>query len=255
MKNISYIIVTHNSQAHFPGVIKNIRAHSPLPFEIIVVDNASKNPSYITDAEKVILNNDNKMFTPATNQGIAAANPNSDYIILINPDVRVTHNSIQTLISDTDALNAGISGAILCYPDLTVQHGGGESYGNKSTEEILKLSNNAHYNFKKPLNQVIQQYPLECQWVTGAVFLITRNTLNQIGNLDEKYTHYKSDLEYCLRARDNNIKVICSSAICLHFHKKSTPKKQIIQRLLSRLRFKLEERKFLKAIKNLNYKA
>lgn len=248
-------MVTHNSQAHFPSVIKNIRAHSPLPFEIIVVDNASKNPSYITNAEKVILNTDNKMFTPATNQGIAAADPDSDYIILINPDIRVTHNSIQKLINDTETLNAGITGAILCYPDLTIQHGGGENYGNKSTTEILKLSNNAHYNFKKQLNQVIQQYPIECQWVTGAVFLITRQTLNKIGNLDEEYTHYKSDLEYSLRARDNNIKVICSSAICLHFHKKSTPKKQIIQRLLSRLRFKIEEKRFQKAINNLHYDA
>ncbi|MDH3326203.1 MAG: glycosyltransferase family 2 protein [Gammaproteobacteria bacterium] len=254
MKSISYIIVTHNSQVHFPSVIDNLKLYTKLPYEIIVVDNDSKCTSYIKNIDKIIKNKENLMFTPATNQGLAAASPESDYLILINPDVRIGPNSIEKLINDTETLDAGIAGAILCYPDLKVQHGGGEGYGKKSTADILELTGNAHLNYSKQLHEITQQYPLNCQWITGAVFLITRKTLIKIGPLDEKYTHYKSDLEYCLRAHDNNIKIICSSAVCLHFHKKSTPRKQMIQRLLSRIRFKLEEKRFFKALGKLEKK-
>ena len=250
---ISYVLVTYNSAIHFPDVVENIRLNSPA-HEIIVVDNASSSTTYLR-GDKIIKNTTNLMFTPAANQGIDAANKNSEFIVLVNPDIRLSRNAIETMIGEAERVNAGIAAPVLVYPDLVVQHGGGEPLSELSNEALLARDVNRHLDYGSALMDVIGNYPRECRWVTGALFMITRHALNVLGKLDERYTHYGSDLEYCLRAGDAGIKVICSSAICLHFHKKSSAKGLALLSNIRKFRFRSNERRFHKCLgRLLNHK-
>ena len=105
---ISYIVVTYNSQIHFPELINNLNRCTPLDHEIIIIDNNSDDKEYLSPY-KVIYNKDNTYFTSAVNQGLKLIDNNSEYIILINPDVRINKNTVEKLISDTQKLNAGIT--------------------------------------------------------------------------------------------------------------------------------------------------
>ena len=127
MEKISYILVTHNSQDHFPSVINNLKKFTNLKNEIIVIDNNSKDCNYLI-GDKIIKNKKNLFFTCAVNQGLKAIDQKTDYIILINPDVRITSFTINKILIDLKNSKAGIAGLILVYPDLTIQHGGGRDY-------------------------------------------------------------------------------------------------------------------------------
>lgn len=249
MKKISYIIVTFNSQDHFPDLINSLREQTPYPHEFIIVDNASTSTAYLRGADRLVKNVQNLMFTPAANIGIEQSDPASEYIILTNPDIRITENTISTLIDETERLNAGIAAPVLCYPDLTVQHGGGLAYEEIPDDELLAMDGHAHQHFKDPLQDCFSEYPKECRWITGAFFLITRAAYQTLGPLDNSLTHYKSDLEYCLRARREGEKVICSSAIALHFHKKSTARKRMFDRVFGRLRYRHMQHTFEKNLR------
>jgi GT2 family glycosyltransferase len=126
------------------------------------------------------------------------------------------------MLRDVEKHNAAIAGTVLIRPNLTIQHGGGSEYANLSDNEVMTLPNHMHTYDKEPLHETLHYFPRECRWVTGAFFLITRDALEILGPLDEQYVHYKSDIEYCLRAKQNGMRVLCSSAICLHFHKHSS---------------------------------
>ena len=246
---ISYIIVTYNSQIHFPELINNLNRCTPLDHEIIIIDNNSDDKEYLSPY-KVIYNKDNTYFTSAVNQGLKLIDNNSEYIILINPDVRINKNTVEKLISDTQKLNAGITGSILLRSNLSVQHAGGQKYDTKDINP-LELTSHQHLHDKDKLRTIINNYPKKVQWVTGALLLITKQALKVLGELDKSYNHYKSDLEYCLRANEEKINVICSSSIALHFHKKSSKsKKGKLNFFFTKLKYYLA-RKYFELIMNL----
>ena len=116
---------------------------------------------------------------------------------------------------------------------------------------ILKILSHQHLHDKDKLRTIINNYPKKVQWVTGALLLITKQALKVLGELDESYNHYKSDLEYCLRANEEKINVICSSSIALHFHKKSSKsKKGKLNFFFTKLKYYLA-RKYFELIMNL----
>ena len=249
MSFISYIIVTYNSNDHFPAIIDNIRKFTPLTHEIIVIDNGSASRNYL-QGDHVELLRSNTYFTHAVNVGLQKINEESKYVILVNPDVRIFPQTISIMLSEVERQKADISGALLIRPDLTIQHGGGSEYDDLSDSEVMALTNHKHTYDKESLYDKIQYFPRECRWVTGAFFLITRSALNILGPLDEQYIHYKSDIEYCLRARLHGMKVICSSAICLHFHKRSIKRHPFLGHYWTSLKYSYQWYRCLKRLEH-----
>ena len=95
------VIVNWNSGGRLRSCLQSLPA-SP---EIVVVDNASADDSLQqARASRVqatfIVNSTNRGLAPAINQGFAATS--IPYVLLLNPDVRVTQGSIETLESVLD---------------------------------------------------------------------------------------------------------------------------------------------------------
>lgn len=244
---ISFVLVCHDSAEHFPEVVENLRQSCRYEHEIIVVDNASRDPGYLV-GDRVIRNPRNMLFTYAANQGLAASNPRAEQRVLINPDIRLHTTTLEELLDDMHRTKAGIGAPILVYPNLRVQHAGGEDYASLSDEEILDLEHHEHRHQGEPLLGVRNGFPTEVRWVSGAVLVISSSTYERLGPMREDFAHYKSDLEYCLRARRHGIPVICSRAVALHFHKKSSRRRTALGRRIAKMYYRARARRFLAAL-------
>ena len=241
---ISFVLVCHDSAHHFPDVVDNIHRSCAYAHEIIVVDNASRDAGYLV-GDKVIRNTRNAFFTHAANQGLAASDPRADHLVLINPDIRLDASTFEDLLRDVERTGAGIGAPILVYPDLQVQHAGGEEYASMADGQVLDLHHHEHRHRGEPLVRVRSCFPRHVRWVTGAFFLITRAAFARLGPMCEDFVHYKSDIEYCLRARRRGIGVICSRAVSLHFHKKSSAPRGLVPQRVAKMHYRIRTRRFL----------
>ncbi|MEP6603988.1 MAG: glycosyltransferase family 2 protein [Spartobacteria bacterium] len=90
---VSIIVVTFNARDYVQRCFDSIRAHTHRPYELVVIDNASREEtrSYLCEQTdfKLILNDENVLWCRGCNQGIAAANPSAPYTLLLNPDVEI----------------------------------------------------------------------------------------------------------------------------------------------------------------------
>lgn len=90
---VSICIVSYEAPDYLRRCLDSIRALTHLPYETIIVDNASGPAmrAYLAslDDVQVILNEENRLWCPAMNQALRAATPGTPYLLLLNPDVEV----------------------------------------------------------------------------------------------------------------------------------------------------------------------
>ena len=95
MRTTSIVILSYNTLSYTKLCIESIRAYTKKSYEIIVVDNASTDGSLEWLKEqpdiKLIANRENAGFPAGCNQGMKAAAPGND-LLLLNSDTIVTAN-------------------------------------------------------------------------------------------------------------------------------------------------------------------
>jgi GT2 family glycosyltransferase len=90
---VAIVIVTYNAFKFVKLCLDSVEHYSTVSREIIVVDNCSdahlRNYLKQHDGIKLILNKENKLWCEGCNQGIQAASPNCNYILLLNSDMEI----------------------------------------------------------------------------------------------------------------------------------------------------------------------
>lgn len=206
---VSVIIPTINNNDLLEKCLSTFRYHNWDDTEIIVVDDGSREDIIadsikICDAyqAKLLMNNENLGFSKSVNKGILAAT--GDIFVLYNNDVICTQPIVEEIKKSFQIdSKIGIVGALLMYEDnLHIQHAG-----------ILKSGHNRkilvyHDGVGKTINQVPHvKIPKYMFGVTGALFAIKREMVDQIGLLSEKFFLAFEDAEYCMRAWYNGFRV------------------------------------------------
>lgn len=118
---VSIIVMHHERPEYLNICLQSIHVMSNLNnFELIVVDNASgpETQEYLDVLEdegiKVIRNKENKYWSASANQGVAAADPNSQYYIFMHCDTVVLNQGwIDLLVSVSEAKKSGLVGTQL----------------------------------------------------------------------------------------------------------------------------------------------
>ena len=182
----SVIILTMNGLGLIRDCISSIQRNTKLPYEIIVVDQASTDGTleYLGGIrgvrKKVIRNVSNTGFSKGNNQGIAVAE--GWYIVLINNDTIVGKGWLSVLLlrlQDHDVGVVGVSGGIL---DREFRHRGCAFSPGK-----------------------------EVDYIEGWCLATKTNVIQKIGVLDERFTPiYSEDVDFCLRVRRAGWKVVCA---------------------------------------------
>jgi len=216
---VSVIIPTYNGERTISNCLKSVYASDYLNFEVILVDDASKDNSVsiVRDSfphTKIIENTINLGFTRTINKGIRESN--GEIVVLLNMDTVVRKDwlseLVKTLVSDEKIVIVGSK--ILDPDEKTIQHAGGLIDNNGVSVHIGRGEID------------IGQYDRlrEVDYVCGASMGFRKNLLEKIGCLDEDYSPlYYEDADFAFRARKRGYKIFyVSGSVLIHNENYST---------------------------------
>jgi N-acetylglucosaminyl-diphospho-decaprenol L-rhamnosyltransferase len=235
MLDLSVVIVNWNVRDLLRRCLQSVlNAQSSEPnssFEVIVVDSASTDGSVEMVRQEfpqvhLIASEVNLGYTGGNNRGIAASR--GCYILLLNPDTEVLGDALTTMVAYMDAHpRVAALGPQLLYPDGSIQSSR-RRFPTLSTAFVESTVIQQWW----PDNRVLRHYYVqdrpddavsEVDWVTGACILLRRQTVEQVGLLDEAFFMYSEELDWCRRARDAGWKVVyLPTAQVIHHEGKSS---------------------------------
>ena len=183
--------------------------------EVVVVDNASHDDSAAMLRENfpnahIIANTENRGFTGGNNQGIAAAT--GDFLLLLNPDTEIIDNALPHMVAYLQSqFDVGMVGPQLLNPDGSVQ----SSRRRFPTLPVLFLESTwlgklaprkllRHYYAQEQPDDLVQ----DVDWITGAAMLTRRETVTQVGGMDEGFFMYSEELDWCRRIREAGWRIV-----------------------------------------------
>lgn len=168
--------------------------------EAVVIENVSSDPS----CEEISASFWFKYLSQQPNLGFAAAanraahHLSSETLFFLNPDAHVLPHSLAQAAHYLSAHpDVGIVGLSLYSPEGQLE----KSWGNDVTPLSL---------FTRKLN-FFSQAPVRPQsvgWVSGAAFLIRRQTFFEVGGFDPQFFLYWEDVDLCRRVRQVGKKIV-----------------------------------------------
>ena len=201
----SVLIVNYASWPLTLRCIQSLRRTGYEDFETIVVDNDSAEPPGLPSWVRLIRNKENVGFARAHNRGIAASK--GDIVVLINPDTVVGRDffaSLQRFFEENPKV--GVAGPKILDSEGELQLSARREISALSgflgrTSLLTRLFPRSSL-VKSQFPAVTEgSHPSPVDWVSGACIAIRRETLREIGPLDERFFMYFEDADLCRRAR------------------------------------------------------
>lgn len=221
---VSVIIPSHE---HVPDLDRCIRSLYSVTqyrnFEILVVENNSKTVetfSYYQKLSKtypeckVLVYEGEESFNFSRICNFGRQNAKGDYFLFLNNDTEVINPAwMGEMLQLCQLEDVGVVGAILYYPDDTVQHagvilglGGYAGHSHKYSEKAT-----SGYMFRKAAVQ-------ELSAVTGACMMVKRKTFDAVGGFDAGFAVAYNDVDFCLRAKNRGYSVLFTPYAELYHH-------------------------------------
>lgn len=225
---VDIVIPSYRDAELVAALVKSIHATVPDGLcRIIVADDASgaENVSALKAIAgiEVIEGAENKGFAANVNRALAVTSPDRD-IVLLNSDVEARAGWLACLqYAASQEQDIGIVGARLLYPDGRIQFAG--TVRNLGAPEWF----DHRYRFK-PADWGPAGLAGSTLAVTGACMYVTRETIERIGVLDERYPMAYEDVDWCLRAWQAGLRVLYFPAASLYHHESVTRGKDVGER-------------------------
>lgn len=230
--DVSIVIVNWNTKKVLADCLNSIfKETKGLNFEVIVVDNASRDGS--ADMIKqdfpqvhLVSNSKNRGFAAANNQAMAVAG--GRYILLLNSDTIVLGNCIAETISFADDNpTAAVVGCRVLNHDRTLQP---TCFMFPSLLNMLlsgsylyKLFPRSRFWGREQMTWWDRHDIREVDVVTGCFMLVRRDAINQVGLMDERFFMYCEETDWCYRFKKADWKVLFTpDAEIIHLRGAST---------------------------------
>ena len=206
--DLSIVIVAFNSREYLRGCLNSIYENTgqSIKYEILVVDNNSQDGTLKLLQEnypevRTLDNAENVGFARANNQALQLAR--GRYLLLLNSDTFVLGHSLEKMVEYMDAhREAGALSPKLLNADGQTVQTQGSSWQKKKWETL-----NAR----------------EVSFISGAAFLLRRETYKNVGGLDENFFFYNEDVDWCKRILKNGWEIhYFPAAAVIHYGGKST---------------------------------
>ena len=236
--DLSVIIVNYNVRQFLENALASVkRALEGLQGEIIVVDNASTDGSAEMIRSKfpdvtVIENRENVGFARANNTGLKLSR--GRYFLLINPDTIVQEDTIHVMLRFfAEHPDAGLAGCKILNPDGSFQLPCRRSiptpwvaftkiFGLSAIFPKSRLFGRYNLTYLDP----DESYPVDA--VSGSFMMMSRETYEKVGGLDESFFMYGEDLDWCYRVSRAGFTVYyVHSTKIVHFKGESTKRSEI----------------------------
>lgn len=226
--SVSIIIVNWNTRDLLLRCIKSIEEKTQnLPYEIIVVDNASSDDSAEAVRQqyprvKLIASDENLGFAAGNNTALKHAN--GEYILLLNPDTIVEDDAIQQMMEYLhDNSDVGAVGCRILNSDGTLQ----ESYWMEFPSEkwlffkAFYLDKIARVLSNRSVSE--QNLPLSVAHLLGACIMTRHSIISELNGFDESYFLYMEETDLCYRIKKLSRSIYyLPSARIIHFGQQSS---------------------------------
>ena len=174
-------------------------------FEVFIVDNDNVEPPELPSGVRLIRNKENVGFARAHNRGIAASS--GDPVVIINPDTLVERDFFELLegfVSENPRV--GIAGPRILDSEGDLQLSARREISALSgflgrTSLLTRLFPKSSLVKSQFPTATDQSRPTSVDWVSGACMIVRRETLRDVGPLDERFFMYFEDADLCRRAR------------------------------------------------------
>ncbi len=219
LQSVSVLIVNYNAGLL---LIRCVCTALEQAQQVIVIDNASTDLSieklaHCFPAEsrlKIITTGKNSGFAAGCNIGLSAST--QPYILFLNPDCILSPGSLQRMIQVMESdPHIGMTGGYLVNPDGSEQGGGRRAIPSPwrafvrafGLYHLEKYWPQLFFDFhldKQPLPQT----PIEVDAISGALMLVRRQAIDDVGYWDENYFLHCEDLDWCMRFKQKNWKIV-----------------------------------------------
>jgi GT2 family glycosyltransferase len=204
---VSIVIVSYNSRDDLLRCVGSIVAHVSLPFEVLIVDNASRDGSAEALAAAhprahVLRNAANAGFAAANNQALSQVR--APLVLLLNPDAEVLAGSVETLVRALERRrDVAAVGPRTLNEDGSVQVSFGPALRPLGELGQRRLVRGVRARRPWALAEAERRAGVEHEpfWISGACMLARLEALRAVGGFDESFFLYEEDADLCLRLR------------------------------------------------------
>ena len=241
MDKISFVILTWNSEKVIKDCLNSLTAINEQKIEVILIDNGSEdntvsiinkfkeeNPDILS---KIILLEKNYGTTISRNMGIREISDDTNFVCILDSDTIINQDAMSELIRvlQSDPQNA-IAGPHMvnldgveqvtakCIPTAMLKFC--KAFPVRGIQKIGEQKERYDFSDKQ------RSYPVG--YLISACWMIRRSAIKKIGLLDEKIFYSPEDVEYCVRAWKNGMRVVyCPNAHIIHATQRISKKKLI----------------------------
>lgn len=226
--DVSVIIVNWNTRQLLLECLDSLLiCGTDCRLEIILVDNGSEDGSVEAVKDRfpgvhVIANGTNLGFAKANNIGIRHAS--GRYLCLVNSDVKVRKGCIDALVHYMDANHGiGMAGPRILNPDLSIQDSC-RRFPSLWTNLVVsigldKMFPDSRVFYGEHMFFFSHQQALDTDYIAGCFMLVRRETIDQVGLMDERFFIYQEEVDWCKRIWDGGWKVtFFPGAEAIHHH-------------------------------------
>lgn len=214
---ISVIVPTRDAPTLISQCLGSLYEKTSYPnFEVLLVDNDTTDREALAamrrhPARRVLLPNP---FNYSRANNVGAQHAEGEYLVFLNNDTEVVSADwLDHLLYYAEQPDVGAAGAVLLYPDNTVQHAG----------VVLGMRGTADH--------VMRRFPAgvdgyagslvcarEVSAVTAACLMIRKELFLSIGGLNEHFFTAYQDVDLCLRLRQRQLRIVCTPQAVLYHH-------------------------------------
>ncbi|MHB1664290.1 MAG: glycosyltransferase [bacterium] len=222
---VSLIIPTYNEHEVLKKCIKSILQKTAYKnYEIIIVNNNSNNKetlqylNSINGISGINVIEYNKPFNYSAINNFTVKFAKGEILTLLNNDTEVINEDwLRELVSHSMRKEVGVVGAMLLYPDDTVQHAGVIiGLGGCAGHAFYKTNKNDPGYFSRAV--ILQNYSA----VTGACFSIRKKIYEQVGGMDENLAIAFNDIDFCLKVAKLGYYNVYTPYALLYHHESKT---------------------------------
>jgi GT2 family glycosyltransferase len=200
----SVVLINYHAWPHTLRCIDSLYETGYEDFEILVVNNDQEAVPEIARPVRLISNPQNVGFARACNQGTRVSD--GEYVVLLNNDSLVEGDFFESLEEFFDGnLRVGVAGTKIVDAEGNLQLS-----ARKELSFISGLLGRTSLLTRLfPKNPLVKRLfpaakqpsgPTKVDWVSGACMVLRRQTLEEIGLLDERFFMYFEDADVCRRA-------------------------------------------------------
>lgn len=217
MPEISFIILTYNSQDYIETLLNSILKFygediEKKIIEIVIVDNNSSDKTIYLARKfnnlRIIENKENLGFSKGINLGVSKSL--SDYLVVVNPDTEFKNGNIFEIIKKfKEDRKLGVVGGRIVNREGRPEKSCGRFL---KTFEILLMSLGLDevFGVRSSPNKL-----REVDFVSGAFMIVRKNIFDKLSGFDENLFMYVEDMELCYRVKKAGYKVIFDPEIVI----------------------------------------